>query len=309
MEQPLTSIQERIGSQLERIQSPRVAKTLRMLENWVITLRRFRRNKLAVLGVLILLSLVFLAIFADIISPYDPILQLPGKASLRPNPEHPLGTDNIGRDILSRILHGGRISLWVGGIAVFISLSVGTLIGLVAGYNGGWLDSVLMRAMDILMAFPSLLLALLAVSVLGRSLDNAMIAVGLVYIPQYARLVRAEALKRRESVYVEAAKAIGASPVRILFNEILPNCLPPIIVYATMGIGTAILDVAALSFLGMGALPPTPEWGLMIADAKRYFSNSPYQALMPGLAIFLIVVSFNLVGDGLREALDPRLKR
>ncbi len=288
---------------------------------WMIVFKRFKKNQMALVGLLILIFFVFLALLSYLddfsflflhigIFPYRPDEPFAGGASAFENPSlaHLFGTDNVGRDILIRIIYGARISITVGFLAVIVSLSIGTVLGLTAGYFGGKIDSIISMFLEILLAFPSILLALGILFVLGSSLTNAMIAVGIVYIPYYARVVRGQTLVERGQNYVDAAKVLGVSTPRILTKHILPNNLGVLIIYSTLGIGTAILEVAALSFLGLGALPPTAEWGAMIADGRKFFATSPHLVFFPGLAILFTVISFNLVGDGLREALDPRFK-
>lgn len=289
---------------------------------WRIIIRRFRRNQAALVGLSILGFFFFLALISFLdeflytnfnfaIFPYGPNDIFAGGASSfePPSEKHIFGTDNVGRDIFVRIIYGARISITVGFLAVFVSLSVGTIFGLLAGYFGGIIDSIISIILEILLAFPAILLALAILVILGNSLENAMLAVGIVYIPYYARIVRGQTFVERELVYVEAAKVLGAKTPRILTKHILPNVLGVLVIYSTLGIGTAILEVAALSFLGLGALPPTAEWGSMIGDGRKYFASGPHLVFFPGIAILLTVISFNLVGDGLREALDPRFKR
>lgn len=268
--------------------------------------RRLRKNRLAVIGGVLLLGFVVTAILAPLLSPYDPLAQDLYNRLLPPSIDHPFGTDDFGRDILSRVIYGSRVSLRIGVVAVVIALALGTGIGLVAGYAGGVLDQVLMRFMDLLLAFPSILLAIGIVAILGPGLENAMLAVGLVAVPQYARLVRASALSVREMDYVQASRALGAGHARILLVAILPNCLAPLIVQATLGLATAILDAAGLSFLGLGAQPPIPEWGAMLSNGRELIVRAPWVLFFPGIAIFLTVLAFNLFGDGLRDALDPK---
>ena len=270
---------------------------------------RTRQNRLSVVGLALIAGFLLLAFAAPLLAPADPMAQALYNRLSPPMLEHPFGTDDFGRDILSRVIYGARISLRVGIVAVLIALVLGTGIGLVAGYWGGWIDQVLMRVMDLLLAFPSILLAIGIVAILGPGLENAMLAVGIVAVPQYARLVRASVLTVRETDYVLAARAMGASDARILAFAILPNCLAPLIVQATLGLATAILDAAGLSFLGLGAQPPTPEWGAMLSQGRELIVRAPWVLAFPGGAIFLTVLAFNLVGDGLRDALDPKAIR
>ena len=270
---------------------------------------RMRQNRLSVVGLALIAGFLLLAFAAPLLAPADPMAQALYNRLSPPTLEHPFGTDDFGRDILSRVIYGARISLRVGIVAVLIALVLGTGIGLVAGYWGGWIDQVLMRVMDLLLAFPSILLAIGIVAILGPGLENAMLAVGIVAVPQYARLVRASVLTVRETDYVLAARAMGASDARILALAILPNCLAPLIVQATLGLATAILDAAGLSFLGLGAQPPTPEWGAMLSQGRELIVRAPWVLTFPGGAIFLTVLAFNLVGDGLRDALDPKAIR
>ncbi|MBI2950990.1 ABC transporter permease [bacterium] len=268
--------------------------------------RRLRKNRLAVAGGALLALFLLIAAAAPWIAPRDPLAQdLYGRLS-PPSAKNWFGTDDFGRDILSRVLHGSRVSLRVGVAAVAIALVVGTAVGLTAGYWGGLLDNVLMRLMDLMLAFPSILLAIVVVAVLGPSLNNAMLAVGIVSIPQYARLVRASVLSIREQDYVTAARALGARDARIILTAILPNCVAPLTVQATLGMAGAILDAAGLSFLGLGAQPPTPEWGAMLSGGRDFILSAPWVLTFPGLAILLTVLAFNLLGDGLRDALDPK---
>jgi len=271
-------------------------------------LRRLFRNKLAIIGMVILGLFVFCAIFAPWIAPYDPIAQDITRRREPPSWEHPFGLDEVGRDLLSRVIYGARVSLYVGVASVSLAIIAGTLIGAVSGYAGGWIDNVIMRIMDIMLAFPSLLLAIAIVAILGPGLLNMLYAIAFVSIPAYARIVRASVLAAKEMDYTLAARAIGCSSSRILFRHIMPNCLTPIIVQGTLGIATAILDAAGLSFLGLGAQPPTPEWGAMLGQGRGSVFTAPHVVIFPGLAIMLSVLGFNLLGDGLRDALDPRLR-
>jgi peptide/nickel transport system permease protein len=254
-----------------------------------------------------------MAVFAPLIAPYDPLQQdLAGKFA-PPSRAHLMGQDELGRDILSRVIYGARISLTAGLAAVALATVVGTLIGVVAGYLGRWPDSVLMRLMDVLLAFPSTLLAIVIVSIIGPSLPNAMLAIGIVFIPQMARVVRSAVISVRERDYIEAERALGAGNAQIVFSGVLPNSMAPLIVQATLTLATAILEVAALSFLGLGARAPTPEWGAMLTDAFRsgfgVFVTGQHAIIFPGIAIALSVLAVNFIGDGLRDALDPRRRR
>jgi peptide/nickel transport system permease protein len=295
------------------------------------TLAHVLRQRSALVGLVLLGLLVLTALLADVIAPYDPIAQLysiPGARRLAPpcihllgcaadQPQFLMGLDSNGRDLFSRVVHGSRISLQVGIVTVGFAIVVGTLIGAVAGYAGGWLDNVLMRIMDVILAFPALILAIAIVVALegvdlpflGSRLYNAMLAIGLVAIPVYARVMRASVLSLRERDFVIASRALGESGRGILLRRILPNALTPIIVQGTLGIAGAILEVAALSFLGLGAEPPAAEWGSMIGGERNAIFSAPHLILFPGLAISLSVLGFNLLGDGLRDALDPRLNR
>lgn len=272
-------------------------------------LRRFFRNKMAVLGLFIFLFMIVIAIFAPVIAPYDHLQTNLSESLQTPSAAHWFGTDEFGRDILSRILYGARVSLMVGVIAVGISLLLGTTLGLIAGYLGGKWDDAIMRFTDILLAFPSILLAIAIMTGLGRGVGNAMVAIGIVGIPVYARIVRGQVLAVRSQEYVEAARSIGAKPVRLILRHILPNVVAPLIVQASLGMSTAILEAAALGFLGLGVQPPQAEWGDMIAHGRRFINNAAYMIYFPGIAISLTVLGLNLFGDGLRDVLDPRLKK
>ncbi|WP_201777910.1 nickel transporter permease [Ornithinibacillus contaminans] len=276
---------------------------------WVDAIHRLVKSKTSVVGLVIILILIITALIAPLIATHNPIAQDIPNRYQPPTGENWLGTDELGRDIFSRIVYGTRISIQIGVIAVGISMIVGVTLGAIAGYFGRWVDQIIMRIMDIMMAFPSILLAIALVAVLGPSLRNAMIAVGIVGVPQFARIVRSAVLSVKETEFIEAARAIGGKHGRILLGHVLPNSLAPIIVQATLGIGTAILDAAGLSFLGLGAQPPSPEWGAMLSDGRAALQNAPWVVAFPGLAIFLFVLGFNLFGDGLRDALDPKLKR
>jgi ABC-type dipeptide/oligopeptide/nickel transport system permease subunit len=281
-------------------------------------LRNLWKHSSGKAGIFILTLLVLIAIFAPIISPYDPT-QLLKDQKRRDTPcihllgcpaeeqQHIFGIDGNSRDLFSRVIYGSRLSLQVGLATMTFAILIGTLIGAVAAYAGGIVDNILMRIMDVLMAFPSLLLAIAIVSVLGTGLINALLAIGIVSIPRFARLVRSTVLSVKELDYVHASRALGASPMHILFKRILPNAITPLIVQGTLGIATAILDAAALSFLGLGAEPPRPEWGLMLGEEKNSIFSAPHLVIFPGIAIMLTVLGFNLLGDGMRDALDPRL--
>jgi peptide/nickel transport system permease protein len=271
-------------------------------------LRVLLRTRLAPFGLLILFGIVMLAATADFLTPYDPNEQHYSYVLKPPGADFPLGTDDLGRDVYSRIAYGSRISLEVGVIAVSIGMVLGTLIGLSAGYYGGWVDDVLMRTMDALRAFPALVLALSINAVLGPGIGNVMIAVGVVSVPTFARLAHGQVLSVREREYVLAARVTGVGAWRMMVVHILPNIASPIIVQASLGAAFAILAEAGLSFLGLGVRPPTPSWGSLLRTGYQYLSVAPWLSLAPGAAIFLAVLAFNLLGDGLRQALDPRLK-
>lgn len=298
--------------------------SLRSVSLWQITWRRLFKRKSAILGMVILGILILIAFTAPILAPYDPTLSMldanpPQNLDRRSapcihlfgcpvdQPQHILGTDGNIRDEFSRLLYGARVSLWIGLSTVTFAIVVGTVLGALGGYFGGWIDNLIMRTMDVLLAFPSLLLAIAIVTVLGPGLTNALLAIGIVSIPAYARVVRASVLSVREMDYVSATRALGGNTFQILFRRILPNALTPLIVQGTLGIATAILDAAALSFLGLGAQPPMAEWGSMLGAERNQVFTAPHLVFYPGLAIMLTVLSFNLLGDGLRDALDPRL--
>ncbi len=271
-------------------------------------LQRFFRHPTGVVGLSIIGFFIVISLLAPVLRPYDAARDRNLRARLNPpSAEHWFGTDELGRDMFTRVWHGGRISLRVGLVAVAIAVVIGTLLGLVAGYVGGRIDMAIVWLVDILMAFPGILLAIAIVAVLGPSLTNAMIAISVTQIPRYARIIRSVVLSLRESEYVQAARALGSSPVRIVAQHILPNSLSPLVVQLTLSIGVAILDVAALGFLGLGAQPPNPEWGLMIRDGFAQFLRAPWMSIFPGLAIYLSVVGFNLLGDAIRDVFDPRL--
>lgn len=265
-------------------------------------------NRLAVFGLVVLAVLILAAVLGPLITPADPTLTDVANRLQPPSLEHPFGTDDLGRDILSRVIAGARVSLIVGFVAVGIALAVGVPLGLVAGYYGGWTETAIMRFADMVFAFPAILLAITVLAILGPGVINAMIAIGIVYMPIFARITRASTLSVREEVYVRAARSVGARDLRILGLHVLPNVLTPIIVQTSISLAFAILSEAALSFLGLGAQPPQPSWGRMLAEGRSFFSLAWWMAFFPGMAILLTVLAFNLVGDALRDALDPRQK-
>jgi len=282
-------------------------------------LRRLLHHRSAQIGLVILVFMALVAIFADVLAPYAYDEQVEDANAKRRDPpcvhilgcdpskpQFVFGLDSNKRDLFSRVIYGSRLSLEIGFITSGFAIVIGALLGAVAGYAGGWTDNIIMRTMDVLLAFPSLLLAIAIVSVLGPGLVNTLLAVGIVSIPVYARIVRASVLSVKEMEYVDASRALGASSARILFTRLLPNSLTPLIVQGTLGIGTTILEAAGLSFLGLGAQPPLPEWGLMLGDERNSVFNAPHLLIFPGLAIMITVLGFNLIGDGLRDALDPR---
>ena len=281
-----------------------IKKRSQLKEIW----RRFRRNKQAMVGMCMLLLMIFSAIFASVISPYDPLQQDIINRLQPPSAAHFFGTDELGRDIFSRILYGSRISLTVGLIAVSISSVVGCALGAIAGYYGGVLDNVIMRCTDVLMAIPSILLNISIVAALGTGLQNVMIAIGISSVPAYCRIMRASLLSLKDQEFVDASRAAGASDPYIILNHILPNSLAPLIVQATLKIGGAILSCASMSFIGLGIVPPTPEWGAMLSTGRDFLRDAPHLTAFPGIAIMFAVFAMNLMGDGLRDALDPKLK-
>ena len=287
----------------DRPQSRLQAKLGRAYVTW----RRFSSNWLAVAGLGIIIALVLVAIFADIIAPYSPVIgDLKGARLLPPSATHWFGTDDLGRDIFSRIVHGSRLTLFVVVLVAVIAAPIGLLVGTVAGYAGGWIDAVLMRITDIFLAFPKLILALAFVAALGPGIENAVIAIAITSWPPYARIARAETLTVRNSDYIAAVQLMGASPFRIVLRHIMPLCLSSLIVRVTLDMAGIILTAAGLGFLGLGAQPPLPEWGAMIASGRRFILDQWWVAGMPGLAILVVSLGFNLLGDGLRDALDPR---
>lgn len=289
----------------------RTARFAALREFWYY----FSVNRGAVLGLIVFAALILVAIFAPLLAPFPPdqqfreFIRMPPTFAGGTQPQFILGTDEVGRDILSRLIHGARYSLFIGFVVVIGAMIVGVVLGLLAGYFRGWVDALIMRVMDIILAFPSLLLALVLVAILGPGLFNAMIAIALVLQPHFARLTRAAVMSEKTREYVTSAKVAGAGHLRLMFVTILPNCLGPLIVQATLSFSNAILEAAALGFLGMGAQPPTPEWGTMLARAREFITSAWWIVTFPGLAILITVLAINLIGDGLRDALDPKLKR
>lgn len=284
------------------------AEMTRAAGPWSEAWNGFKKSKVALVGAGIVLFFILVALFGPLVAKEGINEQLLSDRLLPPSSEYLLGTDDLGRDILSRIIHGARISLWVGFFSVVGSVVVGSALGIIAGYYGRWVDTIISRIFDIMLAFPSILLAIAIVSVLGPNLRNALIAIAIINVPNFGRLIRSKVLSIKEDEYITAAKGIGMKDARILFSHILPNSMAPVIVQGTLAIATAILEAAALGFLGLGAQAPAPEWGKMLADSKNYLQSAPWTMVFPGLAIMLTVLGFNLMGDGLRDALDPRMK-
>ncbi|MDQ0317298.1 ABC transporter permease subunit [Amorphus orientalis] len=295
----------------ETARSSRSARREMVREFWFY----FSENRGAVAGLAVFLTLVLVAVLAPLLAPYSPDTQFRDALLVPPIWDENgragflLGTDAVGRDVLSRLIYGARYSLFIGLVVVTLALISGILLGLIAGFFRGWIDTAIMRLMDVILAFPSLLLALVLVAILGPGLRNAMIAIALVLQPHFVRLTRASVLSEKNKEYVVSARVAGAGRIRLMTKTILPNCLAPLIVQATLSFSTAILDVAALGFLGMGAQPPTPEWGTMLADSREFITRAPWLVTLPGVAILITVLAINLVGDGLRDTLDPKLKR
>jgi peptide/nickel transport system permease protein len=282
-----------------------VDKKSPFMETW----RRLKMNRAAICGLALIVVLVTSALLAPWVAPYDPA-KMDVRARLQgPSLKHVFGTDNFGRDIFSRIVYAGRISLVIGFVAVGIGAVFGGMTGAISGYYGRGLDSLLMRAMDVLLSIPQIILAIAIVGAMGASLLNLMIAVGISVLPRYARLVRASAMSLRDLEFIEAARAAGAGDLRIIVQNIIPNCMAPLIVLSTLGVAQAILSAATLSFLGLGIQPPTPEWGSMLSDGRQFLRNAPHITIFPGLAIVVVVMALNMLGDGLRDALDPKLRR
>ncbi|OCA84198.1 peptide ABC transporter permease [Bacillus sp. FJAT-27225] len=287
---------------------PKIAEEDKLVPPWKEAWQSFYKNKLALIGLSIVVFFIILAIIAPLIAPYSFKEQVLAERMQAPSSKHWFGTDDFGRDIFSRVIYGARISLWVGFSSVLGSVVIGTLLGVVSGYYGRWVDTIISRIFDIMLAFPSILLAIAVVAILGPSLQNALIAIALINIPNFGRIVRSRVLSVKQEEYIMAARAIGMKDSRILFRHVLPNSISPVIVQATLAIATAIIEAAALGFLGMGAQAPTPEWGKMLADSKNYLIQAPWTLFFPGIAIMLTVLGFNLMGDGLRDALDPKMK-
>lgn len=296
-----------MSKQIEEMEEVKVQET-KSAGPWREAWREFRKNKVAVVGMVIVLFFILLAIFAPFIAKEGINEQVMADRLQPPSSEYWLGTDDFGRDIFSRIVYGARISLWVGFSSVVGSVIIGSILGIIAGYYGRWVDVIISRFFDIMLAFPSILLAIAIVAVLGPSLRNALIAIAIINVPNFGRLIRSRVLSIKEDEYIMAARSIGMKDIRILFSHILPNSMAPVVVQGTLAIATAILEAAALGFLGLGAQPPAPEWGKMLADSKDYLQSAPWTMIFPGLAIMLTVLGFNLMGDGLRDAMDPRMK-
>jgi peptide/nickel transport system permease protein len=292
----------------KNLQPSRFQSDEKVVSPWLEAWRSFKKNKLALIGTFIVLFFIGVAVFAPVIAPSGINDQVLSNRLQPPSSRHWFGTDDFGRDIFSRVVYGARISLWVGFLSVLGSLVVGSLLGILAGYYGKWVDAIISRLFDIMLAFPSMLLAIGIVAVLGPSLRNALIAIAVINVPNFGRLIRSRVLSVKQEEYIMAAKAIGMSNSRILFVHVLPNSMAPIIVQGSLAIATAIIEAAALGFLGLGAEAPNPEWGKMLSDAKAFMIQAPWTMIFPGLAIMLTVLGFNLMGDGLRDALDPRMK-
>src|SRR5690625_84455 len=278
------------------------------IQNWKSFYNKLQKNKAAMIGGFLILFFIVIAIIGPFIAPYDPNTQIMVDKLAPPSVDHWFGTDHLGRDILSRIIHGMKITLYIGFFSVILGATVGVFLGIISGYYGKRTDMIIMRCMDVLLAFPGILLALAIVSVLGASLNNVIIAVAIFSVPVFARIVRGSTLAVKNLEYIDAIKVLGASDARIIFKHILPNVTSPLIVQATLNIATAILAASGLSFLGIGAQPPMPEWGAMLSDGRNYLYNAPHVAFFPGMAIVVVVLAFNILGDGLRDALDPKMK-
>lgn len=280
-----------------------------MLKRLKTFFKYYRRNKVAVVALVLLVVIIFAAIFADLLSPYDYTEQFPKDNFLRPSSQHLMGTDNFGRDIFSRVLHGAQVSLKIGFTSVIISTVIGVIIGALAGYYEGIFDAIIMRVMDTILSIPQLVLAIALAAALGGGMRNLILAVSLSSIPSYARIVRSQVMSVKNLEYIESARLAGVKTFKLIFAEILPNCFAPIIVQATIGVGTAILSAASLSFIGMGIMPPEAEWGQMLSEGRAYIRNYPHITLFPGMAIAITILLLNIVGDALRDAFDPKFRR
>lgn len=280
-----------------------------MLDRFKTFFKYYKRNKIAVIALVILILIILAAIFADFLTPYDYTEQIPQDNFLKPSADHIMGTDNFGRDIFSRVLKGAQISLKIGFTSVVISTVIGVIIGAFAGYYEGIFDAIIMRIMDTILSIPQLVLAIALAAALGGGMKNLILAVSLSSIPSYAKIVRSQVMAVKNLEYVEAAKLAGVNNLKLIFTEILPNCFAPIIVQATIGVGTAILSAASLSFIGMGIMPPEAEWGQMLSEGRAYIRNYPHITLFPGMAIALTILVLNIVGDALRDAFDPKFRR
>lgn len=280
-----------------------------MLKRLKTFFKYYRRNKIAVVALGILTLIIFAALFADALSPYDYTAQFPKDNFLKPSSQHLMGTDNFGRDIFSRVLHGAQVSLKIGFTSVCISTVIGVIIGALAGYYEGIFDAIIMRVMDTILSIPQLVLAIALAAALGGGMKNLILAVSLSSIPSYARIVRSQVMSVKNLEYIESARLAGVKTFKLIFAEILPNCFAPIIVQATIGVGTAILSAASLSFIGMGIMPPEAEWGQMLSEGRAYIRNYPHITLFPGLAIALTILLLNIVGDAFRDAFDPKFRR
>jgi peptide/nickel transport system permease protein len=300
-----------MNAEVNAEQQVKLSKTVKLQKSakWRESLSVLMENKAAMAGGLIIVFYVLIATFAPLIAPYDPYKVDLANKLLTPSMEHWMGTDDKGRDILSRIIYGSRLSMGVGFAAVLFGAFFGIILGLIAGYYGKWTDTIIMRTMDVLLAFPGILLALAIVSALGPSLINVTIAVGIFSVPLFARIVRGSTLEVKRLEYIDAIRSLGANDITIIFKHIFPNILSPIIVQGTLRLATAILSAAGLSFLGLGAQPPSPEWGTMLSNGRDFIFSAPFMALFPGLAMSILVLGFNIFGDGLRDVFDPRMRK
>ncbi len=278
------------------------------VQSWKNFFSKLKKNKAALAGGILIILFIIVAIVGPFFTPYDPNKQIITEKLNGPSLDHWFGTDHLGRDIFSRVIHGMKLTLYIGFFSVILGATVGVLLGILAGYYGKRTDAIIMRSMDVLLAFPGILLALAIVSVLGASLNNVIIAVAIFSVPVFARIVRGSTMAVKNLEYIDAVKVLGASDARIIFKHVLPNVTSPLIVQASLNIATAILAASGLSFLGLGAQPPTPEWGAMLSDGRNYLFNAPHVAFFPGIAIVVVVLAFNILGDGLRDALDPKMK-